>query len=117
MTLAQQDSASSLICGLTFGDEGGWTSWPPHQHSEHLEEVYCYFDLPKPKYALHLSSRKPGMVEAIHQVSSGDFVAIPEGYHPTVSIPGNRSCYFWIMSAHSRESRRYDLAVNDPDFE
>jgi hypothetical protein len=27
-----------------------------------------------------------------------------------------RSTYFWVMVAHSRPSRRYDLAVNDPSF-
>ncbi len=117
MTLAQQDAGSRLICGITEGENGRWTSWPPHQHSKDLEEVYCYFDIPSPAFALHLSSRYPGEVEAVHPVSTGDFVIIPEGYHPTVSIPGMKSCYFWVMVAHSQKSRRYDLAVNDPNFE
>jgi 5-deoxy-glucuronate isomerase len=116
MTIAQQDEGSRLICGITFGEEGKWTSWPPHQHSKDLEEVYCYFDIPEPKFALHLASRKPGVVEAVHPVSTGDCIAVPEGYHPTVGIPGSKSCYFWVMSALKPESRRYDLAVNDPNF-
>jgi 5-deoxy-D-glucuronate isomerase len=41
-------------------------------------------------------------------------VLVPRGYHPTVAMPGVRSTYFWVMSAFSRASRRYDLAVNDP---
>ena len=113
MTVNQEASASRLINGFTWGADGMWTSWPPHQHSESLEEVYCYFDLPRPKFVLHLSSRYPEKVEAVHPVSDGDFVLVPEGYHPTVAAPGSRSSYFWIMAAHSRESRRYDLAQAD----
>jgi 5-deoxy-glucuronate isomerase len=116
MTVSQDDKASRLICGITSGDSGMWTSWPPHQHSADLEEVYCYFNLTKPQFALHLCSRYNGIIEFIHPVSTGNCVIIPEGYHPTVGMPGVKSCYFWIMAAHSSESRRYDLAVNDPEF-
>lgn len=116
MTLAEQDEGSRLICGITIGDPGLWTSWPPHQHTRDLEEVYCYFDIPKPSSAFHFASRKEGEFEFIHPVSSGDCVIVPEGYHPTCGMPGVRSCYFWVMAAHSPESRRYDLAVNDPSF-
>jgi 5-deoxy-glucuronate isomerase len=116
MTVAQQDEASRLICGITVGDEGKWTSWPPHQHTNDLEEVYCYFDIPTPHTAFHFASRKPGVFEHVHPVSTGDNVIVPEGYHPTCGMPGVKSCYFWVMAAHKPESRRYDLAVNDPNF-
>ena len=116
MTVAQQDEASRLICGVTEGEPGQWTSWPPHQHSADLEEIYCYFNIPKPQFALHLASRLPGQIEEVFTVSTGDFVIIPEGYHPTCGMPGVRSCYFWIMAAHQLSSRRYDLAVNDPNY-
>jgi 5-deoxy-glucuronate isomerase len=117
MTIGPTDNASRLICGITEGEAGKWTSWPPHQHTADLEEIYCYFDIPPPRFALHLSSRKAGVIEAAHPVSTGDFVVIPEGYHPTVGIPGIKSTYFWVMAAHSRNSRRYDLAINDPNFD
>ncbi len=116
MTLAQQDEGSRLICGITYGEPGKWTSWPPHQHTKDLEEVYCYFDIPKPASAFHLASRKEGEFEFVHPVSTGDCVVVPEGYHPTCGMPGVKSCYFWVMVAHSPESRRYDLAINDPNF-
>lgn len=116
MTVSQFDNASRLICGITSGDPGMWTSWPPHQHTKDLEEVYCYFNIPSPQFALHLSSRIDGTVEFVHPVSTGSCVVVPEGYHPTVGMPGVKSCYFWVMVAHSAESRRYDLAVNDPMF-
>jgi 5-deoxy-glucuronate isomerase len=117
MTVNQETPASRIIAGVTSGDPGGWTSWPPHQHSNDLEEVYCYFNIPKPKFALHLSSRKPGIIEEIYTVSTGDCVIIPEGYHPTVGIPGVSSCYFWVMVAHSHKQRSYELAVTDPNFD
>jgi 5-deoxy-glucuronate isomerase len=117
MTVAQSDRASRLICGITTGDNGMWTSWPPHQHTKYLEEVYCYFNLPKPQFAIHLCSRYNGIVEFAHPVSTGNCVIIPEGYHPTVAMPGVKSCYFWVMAAHDPEYRRYDLAVNDPEFD
>lgn len=116
LTVAPQDKASRLICGITIGDPGAWTSWPPHQHTADLEEVYCFFDIPKPQSAFHYSSRKDGEFEFVHPVSGGDCVVIPEGYHPTCGMPGVKSCYFWVMSAHRAQSRRYDLAINDPNF-
>jgi 5-deoxy-glucuronate isomerase len=116
MTIAQQDEGSRLICGITYGEEGKWTSWPPHQHTKDLEEVYCYFDIPSPKSAFHFASRKSGEFEHIHPVSTGDCVIVPEGYHPTCGMPGVKSCYFWVMAAHKPESRRYDLAINDPNL-
>jgi 5-deoxy-glucuronate isomerase len=116
MTLSEHDEGSRLICGITMGDPGLWTSWPPHQHTKDLEEAYCYFDIPKPKSAFHMSSRKSGNFEFIHPVSTGDCVIVPEGYHPTCGMPGVKSCYFWVMAAHSSDRRRYDLAVIDPAF-
>jgi 5-deoxy-glucuronate isomerase len=113
MTLDQYTPASRMINGFTWGAAGAWTSWPPHQHSRELEEVYCYYDIEPPHYAFHLASRRQGEIEAVHPVSSGDFVVVPEGYHPTVAMPGVRSSYFWVMVAHERSFRRYDLAKAD----
>lgn len=118
MTLSDKDEASRLICGLTWSMEGSWTSWPPHQHEADLEEIYCYFDMPLPKFGFHISYLKSGEVEDIvtHTVHSGTMVEAPVGYHPTVASPATRNIYMWIMGAHSHESRRYDLAKNDPVF-
>ncbi len=117
-TCAPQDEASALICGLTWGGDGSWTSWPPHQHEKDLEEVYCYFDIPAPKFGLHLSYLKSGEAEDIvaHPVQSGTMVQAPAGYHPTVSSPGVQNAYFWVLAAFSLPSRRYDLAVLDPCY-
>lgn len=118
-TIAPQDSASKLICGLTWSGEGAWTSWPPHQHENDLEEVYCYFDMPLPKFGFHISYLKSGKVEDIvtHTVHSGTMVQAPCGYHPTVASPGSRNAYLWVLAAFKKESRRYDLAINDPIYD
>lgn len=116
MTLNPEVEASRLICGITTGGNGAWTSWPPHEHEKDLEEVYCYFDMDSPHFGLHLSYINSGDTEGIvaHPVSSGVMVLAPRGYHPTVAAPGTRNTYFWVLAAHSHESRRYDLAVADP---
>jgi 5-deoxy-glucuronate isomerase len=117
-TLNPEIPASRLICGLTWGGNGGWTSWPPHQHEKDLEEVYCYFDMDKPKFGLHLSYMKSGEIGdlAAHPVHSGSFVLAPCGYHPTVASPGVVNAYFWVLAAFCHESRRYDLAKLDPAY-
>lgn len=119
MTLSDKDEASRLICGLTWGGEGAWTSWPPHQHEKDLEEVYCYFGMPLPHFGFHISYLKSGEVEDIvtHTVHSGTMVEAPVGYHPTVASPGTRNSYLWVLAAHSHSSRSYNLAVLDPALE
>lgn len=117
-TLDPKTPASRLICGLTWGGKGAWTSWPPHQHEKDLEEAYCYFDMPAPKFGFHMSYLKSGEVEDIvtHTVQSGSMILAPVGYHPTVASPTVQNTYFWVLAAHSPESRSYDLAVLDPEF-
>ena len=119
MTLSDKDEASRLICGVTWGGEGSWTSWPPHQHEKDLEEVYCYMDMPLPHFGFHISYLKSGEVEDIvtHTVHSGTFVQAPCGYHPTVASPGTRNAYFWALAAMRHSSRSYNLAVLDPALE
>ena len=119
MTLGDFDDASRLICGLTWGGEGSWTSWPPHQHEKDLEEVYCYMEMPLPHFGMHLSYLKSGEYDdlVVHQVHSGTFVQAPAGYHPTVACPGIRNAYFWCLASFSHSSRSYNLSVLDPELE
>lgn len=117
-TLDPNTPASRLICGLTWGGRGTWTSWPPHQHERDLEEIYCYFDMDPPGFGLHLSylnSGDPSGIEA-HIVSSGSMVQVPAGYHPTVASPTVRNTYLWVLASFSPSQRRYDLAVTDPAY-
>lgn len=115
-TLAPQDKASRLICGITWSADGAWTSWPPHQHEKDLEEVYCYFDIEK--YGLHFSYTTDSSFDdaVCHIVKDGSMVEAPVGYHPTAAVPGSKNIYFWILGARSQKSRRYDLAISDPNM-
>ena len=81
--------------------------------------MYCYFDMPLPRFGFHISYLKSGEVEDIvtHTVHSGTMVQAPCGYHPTVASPGGRNAYLWVLAAFRHESRRYDLAINDPVFD
>ncbi|WP_199735131.1 5-deoxy-glucuronate isomerase [Fretibacterium sp. OH1220_COT-178] len=117
-TLATGTPASRLICGLTWGGNGSWTSWPPHQHEKDLEEVYCYLDMPAPALGFHISYLESGgMVDSVvHPVRSGTMVEVPCGYHPTVAPPGIRNTYFWVLASFSAKQRRYDLAIPDPEY-
>ncbi len=116
MTCGPEVEASRLEVGITWSEDGTWTSWPPHQHEKELEETYCYFDMDAPRFGLQMSYINPGDIDniAVHTVYSGVFCMAPRGYHPTVASPGSRNAYVWIMCAHSHENRRYDLAVPDP---
>ncbi len=116
MTLGPEVEASRLICGFTWSELGAWSSWPPHQHQDDLEEAYCYFDMDPPSFGIHISYLESGKPTHAHIVQSGDIVLAPAGYHPTVASPTVKNCYFWILGAHSHASRRYDLAITDPAF-
>ena len=117
-TLDPKTPASRLICGLTWGGDGSWTSWPPHQHELDLEEAYCYFDMDAPKFGMHLSylTGQHAQDAVVHVVNSGSVVLAPAGYHPTVASPGTRNTYLWVLAALRKESSSYDLAITDPDF-
>jgi 5-deoxy-glucuronate isomerase len=117
MTIAPQDPACRIIAGYTWGQEGMWTSWPPHQHEEHLEEVYVYFDMPKDQFGLNLVFNEDLSDFYAHKVESGDLIAMPNGYHPTVATPGVKNTYLWALFAHDpAKDRRYDLAQMHPNI-
>lgn len=113
-TLNEQNPASRLICGITWGDDGMWTSYPPHQHEVELEEVYCYFDMAG--RGMQLSYGTDGSFDdpLVHVVRSGHMVMAPDGYHPTVALPGTRNTYFWVLVANQPETRGYNYAKLDP---
>ena len=97
--------AGRLLAGVTFSDPGNWTSWPPHEHAEMLEEVYLYIDMPAPAFGVQYVYTDREQPEIATFVREGDAVVIPQGYHPNVAAPGGRIGFLWFMAAH-RETRR-----------
>lgn len=77
---------------------GNWSSYPPHKHdtlSEHeavLEEIY-YFE-GGPGY-----QRVYGGHEVLAEVSAGDAVLVPRGYHgPSMAAPGYDLYYLNVLA-------------------
>lgn len=91
-------TAERLLCGLTFGAPGNWTSWSPHEHASTREEVYLYIDMPKPAFGIQMVYNNLKEVDFIAPVFENDAVVITEGYHPNTGIPGYGINFVWMMA-------------------
>jgi len=118
MLIAKNVEAGRLVAGFTHSDPGNWTSWPPHEHAEMLEEMYVYFDMPEPAYGIQLVYNNTEYPELVTVVRDGDAVLMPNGYHPNVSVPGHRIAFLWAMAAHREViDRRFGLVNIQPGFD
>jgi 5-deoxy-glucuronate isomerase len=116
--IAHNASAGRLLVGFTSSEPGNWTSWPPHEHAQMLEEMYVYFDMPEPAYGLQLVYNDTEYPEFVTPVRDGDAVLMPSGYHPNVSVPGHRIAFLWAMAAHREvEDRRFGVVNIQPGFQ
>jgi 5-deoxy-glucuronate isomerase len=98
---------------------GNWSSYPPHKHDEvrsgeaKLEEIY-YFEVQGGStpgemgpgaYQRVYSSGDDRQIDVLCEVSSGDTILIPYGYHgPTMAAPGY-DLYFLNVLAGDAEAR------------
>ena len=112
MLLAKNIEAGRLIAGFTVSDPGNWTSWPPHEHARMLEELYVYFNMPSPAFAIQLVYDDTEYPELVTVVRDGDAVLMPSGFHPNVSVPGHSICFLWAMAAHREGEDRQFGVVN-----
>jgi hypothetical protein len=112
MLLAKNVQAGRLIAGFTISEPGNWTSWPPHEHAAMLEEMYLYFKMPAPAFAIQLVYNDTEYPELVTVVRDGDAVLMPSGYRPNVSVPGHRICFLWAMAAHCEVENRQFGVVN-----
>lgn len=110
--------AGRLLVGFTFSEAGNWTSWPPHEHTKMLEEMYVYFGMTKQAYGIQLVYNETQYPELVTVVRDGDAVLMPSGYHPNVSVPGHRIGFLWAMAAHREvEDRQFGVVNVQPDFQ
>jgi 5-deoxy-glucuronate isomerase len=117
IAIGKNVAAGRLLLGFTFSDPGNWTSWPPHEHKVMLEEMYVYFDMPRPAFGIQLVYNDTEYPELVTVVRDGDAVLMPSGYHPNVSVPNHRINFLWAMAAHREEEYRQFGVVNvQPDF-
>jgi len=118
MLLAKNVEAGRLIAGFTVSEPGNWTSWPPHEHAAMLEELYVYFNMPAPAFALQLVYNNTEYPELVTVVRDGDAVLMPSGFHPNVSVPGHSICFLWAMAAHREvEDRQFGVVNVQRGFE
>ncbi|HEY3494890.1 MAG TPA: 5-deoxy-glucuronate isomerase [Polyangiaceae bacterium] len=111
-------AAGRLLAGFTRSQPGNWTSWPPHEHTQLLEELYVYFDMPPPAFGIQLVYTKPDQPEFVNLVHDGDAVLMPAGYHPNVAAPGHSINFIWMMAAHREGVDRQFGVVNvQPGFD
>lgn len=116
--LGKNVEAGRLLVGFTVSEPGNWTSWPPHEHAEMLEEMYVYFDMPAPAYGVQLVYNNTDYPELVTVVRDGDAVLMPSGYHPNVSVPWHRISFLWAMAAHrEREFRQFGVVNVQPGFD
>jgi 5-deoxy-glucuronate isomerase len=117
LLIAKNVEAGRIVIGVTFSEPGHWTSWPPHEHAEMLEEAYLYVDMPAPAFGVQLVYTNPSEPELATVVHEGDVVLIPRGYHPNVAAPGCSIGFLWMMVAEREGVDRQFGVVNvQPEF-
>ncbi|MCL2105537.1 MAG: 5-deoxy-glucuronate isomerase [Oscillospiraceae bacterium] len=81
---------SNMVCGEILVPQGGWSSYPPHEHP-HPEVYYYRFGHPCGFGACFLD-------DAAYKIRDRSFAAVPGGkYHPQVNAPGYAMMYVWMI--------------------
>jgi len=115
--LGKNVEAGRIMAGVTFSSDGNWTSFPPHEHQDMLEEAYLYIDMPAPQWGIQMvytNLDEPELVEIVHE---GDVVLMPQGYHPNVAAPGGSINFLWMMAANREGVDRQFGVVNvQPEY-
>ena len=93
-SIGEKDPANRLIVGFVEGEDGNWTSFPPHKH-DGKPEVYVYYGMGK-RFGIQIVA---GEEERAYLVREGDAVLFERGYHPNVATPGVGMKFVWIISA------------------
>lgn len=116
--LGKNIEAGRIMAGVTFSSDGNWTSFPPHEHAEMLEEIYLYIDMPAPQWGIQMVYTNPQEPELIEVVREGDVVVMPRGYHPNVAAPGGQINFLWMMAANKEvEDRQFGIVNVQPEYD
>ena len=107
-----------LIAVEVLTPGGNWSSYPPHKHDEvrpgeaQLEEIY-YFEVNGGSgsggagpggYQRVYSSGEDRQIDVLAEVSTGDTVCIPYGYHgPTMAAPGYDLYFLNVLAGDAPE--------------
>jgi 5-deoxy-glucuronate isomerase len=109
--------AGRIMAGVTFSADGNWTSFPPHEHQNMLEEAYLYIDMPTPQWGIQLVYTNLDEPELVQVVREGDVVLMPQGYHPNVAAPGGSINFLWMMAANREgDDRQFGVVNVQPEY-
>jgi 5-deoxy-glucuronate isomerase len=115
--LGKNVEAGRIMAGVTFSSDGNWTSFPPHEHQDMLEEAYLYIDMPAPQWGIQMVYTDLKEPELVQIVREGDVVLMPQGYHPNVAAPGGSINFLWMMAANREGVDRQFGVVNvQPEY-
>ncbi|MGI5283229.1 5-deoxy-glucuronate isomerase [Nonomuraea polychroma] len=89
---------------------GNWSSYPPHKHDTPnpgeavLEEIY-YFEVADQGIGYQrVYSSERGRIDTLAEVSSGDVVLVPYGYHgPSMAAPGYDLYYLNVLAGPAEQ--------------
>ena len=111
-------NAKILTIGEAYCTEGNWAGFPPHKHDENnmpaeciAEEIYYFLFEPKQGFAVQCLYTADGSVDEAYRVKNDELVEFPYGYHTTVSTPGYKTYFLWLMAGDYQGFNR----SNDPD--
>lgn len=110
--LAENVRGSRILMGVTMSKPGNWTSWPPHEHEATREELYLFFDMPRPGFGTQFIYSNLESPEFVQPVYEDDAVTIVKGYHPNVAAPGYPVNFCWVLTSLEEETWRTLANVN-----
>lgn len=109
--------ASRLKMGWTLCKPGNWSSFPPHEHTKTMEEIYVFYDVPEPSYAIQLVYENIKNPKVCTPIQQDDAIAIAKGYHPLVTVPGFEIKHAWLIAGKKSIEDRIKGINWQPGFE
>lgn len=113
-------NAKVLTIGESYCTEGNWAGFPPHKHDEDnmpaeciAEEIYYFLFEPKQGFAVQCLYTADGEIDETYRVKNDELVEFPYGYHSTVSTPGYKTYFLWLMAGDHQGFNR----SNDPEHD
>jgi 5-deoxy-glucuronate isomerase len=104
-----------FLVGVCYGEPGGWTAWPPHEHGVKREEVYVYFGMDD-GFGIQCVYDELENPAEVAIVRDGHLVAIPKGYHPNVGCPKTGLRYIYCMVSTTAGDRNFMDTTTQKQF-
>ena len=113
-------NAKVLTIGEAYCTEGNWAGFPPHKHDEDnmpteciAEEIYYFLFEPKQGFAVQCLYTADGEIDEAYRVKYDELVEFPYGYHTTVSTPGYKTYFLWLMAGDYQGFNRSNDPLHD----